>query len=232
MQFTDTHTHLYSKEFEQDIEEVIQKAIANEISRLFLPNIDSSTLLPMLNLCAAYKGICFPMTGLHPCSVSSNYKAELLRIEDSILKENFVAIGEIGIDLYWDKTFEKEQKLAFYSQIELAIKHELPIVIHTRNSFTETIKIVEELNSPDLKGIFHCFSGDLSEAERILQLGGFKLGIGGVVTFKKSSLPNVLKNIPFSYIIEIAEKLTEIYDVSLEEIARITTSNSIEIFGI
>lgn len=256
MNFTDTHTHLYSEEFNTDIDDVILRSVNIGVSRFFLPNIDSASIVPMLNLCDKYPLNCFPMMGLHPCSVKENYKEELKIAESWFSRKKFYAVGEIGIDLYWDKTYAEEQKQAFITQIEWAKMFKLPIVIHTRNSFEETIEIVEKFNDENLKGIFHCFSGSLDDADRIIALGGFKLGIGGVVTFKKAGLDEIVKQIelkhlvletdspylapvPYrgkrnesSYIVEIAVKMAELHNASIEEIAQITTKNTKEIFGI
>lgn len=255
MILTDTHTHLYAEEFKTDISEVIERARQNYVNRFFLPNIDSDSIAGMIHLEELYPGCIFPMMGLHPCSVKENYKEELQVVEDWLDKRKFFAIGEIGIDLYWDKTFEKEQKEAFRFQIELAKKHDLPIIIHTRNSFDETYAIVKE-HATGLKGIFHCFSGNLEQANKIVELGGFKLGIGGVITFKNSGLDEVVKHInvehlvletdspylapvPYrgkrnesAYLLEIAQKLANIYNMDINEIAKITTENSKQIFGI
>ncbi len=256
MVLTDTHTHLYSEEFKEDIAEVIKRAGQNYVSRLFLPNIDSSSIEGMLSLEKKYPGVVFPMMGLHPCSVNENYKEELKLVSNWLEKHRFVAVGEIGIDLYWDKTFEKEQKDAFAFQIDLAIKHNLPIVIHTRNSFDETCAIVKQMKTSSLRGIFHCFSGTIDQAQQIIDLGGFKLGVGGVLTFKNSGLEQVIKNIalehlvletdspylapvPYrgkrnesAYLLEVAQKLANIYNVDIHQIAEVTTNNSREIFDI
>ena len=256
MVLTDTHTHLYSEEFKEDIAEVIKRAGQNYVSRLFLPNIDSSSIEGMLSLEKKYPGVVFPMMGLHPCSVNENYKEELKLVSNWLEKHRFVAVGEIGIDLYWDKTFEKEQKDAFAFQIDLAIKHNLPIVIHTRNSFDETYAIVKQMKTSSLRGIFHCFSGTIDQAQQIIDLGGFKLGVGGVLTFKNSGLEQVIKNIalehlvletdspylapvPYrgkrnesAYLLEVAQKLANIYNVDIHQIAEVTTNNSREIFDI
>lgn len=259
MILTDTHTHLYASEFDADRTQVIEKAIKLGVSRYFLPNIDSESIVPIFNLVKQFPKNCFPMMGLHPCSVNEKYQEELKVVEYWLEKKNknpnekFCAIGEIGIDLYWDKTFIEQQKDAFERQIQLAIQYNLPIVIHTRNSFDETFEIVYEYRS-QLKGIFHCFSGNAEHARKIIDLGGFKMGIGGVVTFKNAGVAEVVKDIPMEYIVLetdapylaptpnrgkrnepeyllfIAQKIAEIKKISLEKVAEITTENSRQIF--
>jgi TatD DNase family protein len=256
MILTDTHAHLYSEEFKEDIDAMISRCIEKNISRIFLPNIDIESIEPMLALCEKYPENLFPMMGLHPCSVKENYLCELNIIQQELEKNTYYAIGEIGIDLYWDKTFIEEQKNAFRTQIKWAKERKLPIVIHARDSFKEIFEIVDEENDEQLTGIFHCFTGTIEDAKKIINYGGFKLGIGGVVTFKNSGLESVLKHVdikhlvletdapylapvPYrgkinesSYVELVALKLCDIYDLSLSEIANITTQNAIEVFGI
>lgn len=259
MILTDTHTHLYASEFDEDRTQVIENAIKLGISRYFLPNIDSESIVPLFNLVKQFPENCFPMMGLHPCSVNEKYQHELKVVEYWLEKKNknsddkFCAIGEIGIDLYWDKTFLEQQKDAFEKQIQLAIHYNLPIVIHTRNSFDDTFEIVYEYRN-QLKGIFHCFSGSAEHARKIMDLGGFKMGIGGVVTFKNAGVAEVVKDIPMEYIVLetdapylapapnrgkrnepehllfIAQKISEIKNIPLEKVAEITTENSRQIF--
>lgn len=255
MIFTDTHTHLYSEQFDEDRAEMVQRAINNGVERLFLPNIDSSSIDGMLALQKQFPKNCFAMMGLHPTSVKENYLEELNLAEQHLNENHFCAIGEIGIDLYWDKTFLKQQQIAFRTQINWAKDRNLPFVIHCRDSFNEIFEILDELNDSTMRGIFHCFTGNLEQAKHIISYGGFKLGIGGVVTFKNSGLEEVLKHldiknlvletdspylapVPFrgkrnesSYIINVAAKLSEIYQLSIEEVAKITTQNSVEVFG-
>lgn len=255
MTLTDTHTHLYTHHFNDDIESVISNCIHKGIARLFLPNIDSSSIDGMMRLCKKHPNNCFPMMGLHPTSVKENYQEELVLVEDWLTKEKFCAIGEIGIDLHWDKSFLKEQEAAFRQQIVLAKKHDLPIVIHCRESFDEIFNVLDGLNNDKMRGIFHCFTGTLDQAKHIINYGGFKLGIGGVVTFKNSGLDKVVEQldikdivletdspylapVPFrgkrnesTYLYNIAEKVADIYQISIEEVAEITTKNSKEIFG-
>ena len=253
MFLTDTHTHLYLDEFNADQAEVIERAMEQDVRSMLLPNIDSSSIDGMMQLCGQYPNNCFPMMGLHPTSVKENYKKEMDLVEDWLKKEKFYAIGETGIDLYWDKTFQKEQEIAFSQQIELAKKYQLPIVIHMRNSFDEVYDIVKKHASSELTGVFHCFTGNREEAEKIINLN-FNLGIGGVVTFKNSGLDKVVENInmkhilletdspfltpmPFrgkrnesSYTRLVAKKIAEIKNSSIEEVAEITTSNANHLF--
>jgi len=255
MILTDTHTHLYSEQFNDDIDTVIQNCIEKGITRLFLPNIDATSIDGMMNLGTDYPDNCFPMMGLHPTSVSENYKEELAIMEQWLIKQKFCAIGEIGIDLYWDKTLLKQQQDAFRTQINWAKERDLPFVIHCRDAFDEIFEILDELNDDKMRGIFHCFTGTLEQANHIINYGDFKIGIGGVVTFKNSGLDKVIEQIdikhlvletdspylaptPFrgkrnesSYLLGIAEKVADIYSISIEEVAKITTTNSIEIFG-
>lgn len=257
MVLTDTHTHLYATEFDSDRDTMLQRAISNGISRIFLPNIDSRSVAGMLAMVKKYPDNCFPMMGIHPCSVNENFRDELKSVEEWLNKEDmkFYAVGEIGLDLYWDTSFAEQQKTAFREQIELALKHQLPIVIHVRKAFNETIKIVEEYSAKGIKGIFHCFSGGLDDAKRVIALRGFKLGIGGVVTFKNGGLNEVVPHIdlehlvletdsPYlapvphrgkrnesSYLELIAKKVAELKNCSIEEVAVKTTKNSIDIFG-
>lgn len=254
MILVDSHCHLYLREFENDIEEIITKARNAGVARFYLPSISSDVIDNMLNLEALYPGECFPMMGLHPCSVNDVYKKEIKIIEDWLLKRRFVAIGEIGLDFYWDKTFADKQYEAFNLQMELALQHNLPIVIHTRNAMQQTIDAVKPFAARGLRGIFHCFSGDDNDAVEIVNMG-FYLGIGGVLTYKNSGLAAALQNIdlkhmvletdapylapvPFrgkrnesSYIKLIAEKLAEVKGVSVEEVAKITTANANHVFG-
>ena len=196
----DTHTHLYLDEFKEDIDLLIDSAIQKNIKKFLLPNIDINTLNPLLQLTHLYPNNCFAMIGLHPCSVDSNFQNNLKILESKISQHNFIGIGEIGIDLHWDKTFLQEQKKAFEIQINWAKKHNLPIVIHSRNSFEEIYQILKKSQSGNLKGVFHCFGGTLEEANKIIDLG-FLLGIGGVVTFKNSNLDQVLEKIPINHIL-------------------------------
>ena len=255
MTITDTHTHLYSSEFDQDRDEMIQRAIDAGVSRFFIPAIDSDHTQSMYDLEKAYPENIFLMMGLHPTHVKDNYLEELRHIEEELAKRKFVAIGEIGIDLYWDKTHLPQQKDAFRKQIQLAKHHKLPIVIHCREAFDEIFEILEEEKSADLFGIFHCFSGTFEQALQAISYN-MKLGIGGVVTFKNGKIDQFLDQIdlkhlvletdspylapvPFrgkrnesSYLVNVVDKLATIYNRTREEIATVTTENSKAVFGI
>ena len=255
MIITDTHTHLYSEEFDQDRNEMIQRAINAGVSRFFIPAIDSSCTASMYELEQNYPDNMFLMMGLHPTYVKDNYLEELEHVKSELAKRKFYAIGEIGIDLYWDKTHLKEQQDAFRTQIQLAKQYKLPIVIHCRDAFDEIFEVLEKEKSADLFGIFHCFTGTYEQALQAISYN-MKLGIGGVVAFKNGKIDQFLNHIdinhivletdspylspiPYrgkrnesSYIINVVHKLATIYQVSSEEIARITTKNSQDIFGI
>jgi len=255
MQIIDTHTHLYLKQFNQDIDEVIKRAINIGVDKFIFPAIDSSYLKQMHDLQSKYSKNIYLMSGLHPVSVKENYKDELGLVVKSLTDHNYVAIGEIGIDLYWDKTFLKQQQDAFEFQIRLAISNDLPIVIHCREGFDEIFEILDVEKCENLRGIFHCFTGTLDQAKRAINLG-FKLGIGGVVTFKNGgidkfinqiSINNIvletdspyLSPVPFrgkrnesSYIKYVLSKLSELYGISEDELAKLTTENSKKIFRI
>ena len=252
---TDTHTHLYSEQFDQDRDAMIQRAKNTGVQRFFIPAIDSSYTERMFSLEKNYPSDVFLMMWLHPTSVKENYESELLHVKEWIDKKSFVAIGEIGIDLYWDKTYLKEQKKAFQTQIKWAKEKKLPVVIHCRNAFDEIFDILELEKGPDLYGIFHCFTGTLKQAEKAISYN-MKLGIGGVVTFKNGKIDTFLSQIPLqhivletdapylsptpfrgkrnesSYIKFVIEKLTSIYELPFSEIINITTENSKEVFGI
>ena len=255
MILTDTHTHLYSEEFDQDRTLIIQRAIEAGVSRFFIPSIDSNYTQKMYDLENQFPENIFLMMGLHPTYVKENYLEELAHVENELNKKKFYAIGEIGIDLFWDKTFLKQQQQAFKHQIQLAKKHKLAINIHCRDAFDEVFEVLESERATNLFGIFHCFTGDYSQAQRAIDLN-MKLGIGGVATFKNGKIDQFLKDIdlkhivletdspylapvPFrgkrnesSYTKLIAEKLASIYEISIDEIAQITTENSKAIFGI
>lgn len=255
MIITDTHTHLYSEAFDTDRKDAIARAIKENVKRFFIPAIDSSYTKSMLQLEADFPENVFLMMGLHPTHVKENYKKELAHVEQMLTKRKFVAIGEIGIDLYWDKTTLSIQQDAFRQQIQLAKKHQLPIVIHCRDAFNEIFEILETEKDENLFGIFHCFTGNLEQAKQALSYN-MKLGIGGVVTFKNGKIDQFINQIdlkhivletdspylapkPYrgkrnesSYIIKVLEKLSEIYNISEEKIAEITTANSKQIFGI
>ena len=254
MILTDTHTHLYSEEFDEDRENIIQSAIDSGVSRLFVPSIDSSYTQKMYGLETQYPENVFLMMGLHPCYVKENYEDELAHVITELAKRKFAAIGEIGIDLFWDKSFLKQQQTVFLKQIQLAKQYKLPINIHCRDAFNEVLEILEQEKSAELWGIFHCFTGDFNQAKQAISCG-MKLGIGGVATFKNGKIDQFLKEIdlknivletdapylapiPYrgkrnesSYIKLIAKKLSEIYELPIEDIAAITTQNSKDVFG-
>lgn len=254
MMLIDTHCHLYSTEFGEEIADIIDKAQKVGVQKFYLPAIDSEVIQAMLDLEAAYPNKCFAMMGLHPCSVNENVEDELSIVNEWLHKRDFVAVGEIGLDFYWDKTFAAEQKKAFDIQMSWALSKNKPIVIHTRNAMQETIDMVKPYAKKGLKGIFHCFSGSYESAKQIIDMD-FLLGIGGVLTYKNAGLPAALENIglehmvletdapylspvPYrgkrnesSYLLEIAIKLAEIKEVSLEDVATITTANAQKIFG-
>ncbi|HTL81748.1 MAG TPA: TatD family hydrolase [Bacteroidia bacterium] len=257
--FTDTHAHLYSVKFLADRPDMMKRAFAAGVGRIFLPAIDSETHEDLLKLADAHPGKCFPMMGIHPCSVApDSIEKEFALMLEYFSKRDFVAVGEIGIDLYWDKAQLKLQEEYFAKQIDLAIEKDLPIVIHSRNAFQECYEIVKEKKSTagggKLSGIFHCFGDGIPEAEKVIALGGFMLGIGGVLTFKNSGLDKVVEHVgmehlvletdapylapvPYrgkrnesSYIVEVAKKIAEIKKISAEEVAAITTENSKKLF--
>jgi TatD DNase family protein len=255
MHYTDTHTHLYSEEFQADQAQMMQRAIAAGVSRFFVPAIDSSCTQAMYELEANYPEQVFLMTGLHPTYVKDNYEDELAHVERQLNERKFYAIGEIGMDLYWDKTHIEEQKLAFRTQIQWAKKYKLPIVIHCREAFDEIFDVLESEKGPDLFGIFHCFTGTKAQALQAISFN-MKLGIGGVATFKNGKIDQFLHEIPLqhlvletdapylapaphrgkrnesAYVILVAQKLAEIYGLPVDEIAQITTANSMAVFGI
>ena len=252
---TDTHTHLYSEQFDLDRDQMIQRAIDAGVSRFFIPAIDSTCTQAMFDLEKNHPGHVFLMMGLHPRYVKDNYLEELQHVESELAKRKFYAVGEIGIDLFWDKTHLKEQQIAFRKQIQLAKQYKLPIVIHCRDAFDEIFQILEEEKSPELFGIFHCFTGTYEQALQAISYN-MKLGIGGVVTFKNGKIDQFLSKIelkhlvletdspylapiPFrrkrnesSYLVAVVDKLAQIYSLSAIEIAAITTENSKVVFGI
>ncbi len=233
----------------------MENAIGKGISKFFLPNIDSSSIQPMYELCDAYPSNCFPMMGLHPCSVKENYKAEMNVMEAEFSKRKFYAVGEIGLDFYWDKTFIREQEEVFIRQLHLAHEMNLPVVIHSRESVDRIIEIIHQQKHISIKGIFHCFSGNEKQANEIVAMGMY-LGIGGVLTFKNSGLDKVMEKIPLTgcvletdapylapapyrgkrnipeYLSLVAEKLAAIKQISADEVAAVTTSNALNIFNL
>ncbi len=255
MTITDTHTHLYSEQFDDDRVEVIQRALAAGVTRFFIPAIDSTYTKAMYALEASYPNNMYLMTGVHPTHVKANYLEELAHVKDQLAFRKFIAIGEIGIDLYWDKSTLKPQQEMFRAQIQLAKQYDLPIVIHCRDAFDEVFEILEEEKGPDLFGIFHCFTGTLDQAKKAISYN-MKLGIGGVVTFKNGKIDQFLNQIsldhivletdapylspvPFrgkrnesSYLLNVLEKISDIYAISTDQVALITTKNSKSIFKI
>lgn len=254
MRLIDSHCHLYLDDFKEDRDAVMGRAADAGVDKFYLPAIDHSHLENMVALEKQYPGKCMAMIGLHPCSVKETFPEELNRVKDELFKRKFAAIGEIGLDFYWDKTFVAQQYEAFQQQIGLAIDNQLPIVIHTRSAMPETIEVVKQY-AGKVKGIFHCFGGSIDEARKVTDLG-FYLGIGGVVTYKNSGLANIVKEIglqklvletdapyltpvPFrgkrnesSYLLYIANKLAEIFDCPVEEVAAITSNNADDVFAL
>ena len=251
--FIDTHTHLYDEQFDNTRAADMQRALDAGVQKMYLPNCDSSTIAPMMDVVRQWPAHCLPMMGVHPCYIKENYKEELAIAEKWLHKEKFAAIGEIGLDYYWDKTFVAQQKEAFNTQMDWALEHDLSIIIHTRDSIQDGIDMVRAKQNGKLKGIFHCFGGTLEEAQQIIDLG-FYLGIGGVATFKNSTLPVVLKDIalenivletdapylapvPYrgkrnecAYIPLIAQKIAEIKNCDIAAVAKATTVNAKAIF--
>jgi TatD DNase family protein len=254
MKLIDTHTHLYVVEFKEDIDQVIKRAIDEGVEKFYLPAIDSGETKAMEMLEKKYPQNVFSMAGLHPCSVKKNYKEELSKIEEQLNNRKFAAIGETGLDFYWDTSFTDQQYESLHTQAQWAIKYNLPLVLHTRNAMQETIDVIKSYKGQNLRGIFHCFSGNLENAKDIIEMG-FLLGIGGVLTFKNSGLNKVVEEInlkhivletdspylspvPFrgkrnesSYLKYIAAKLAEIKQISMEEVAGITSENAERIFS-
>jgi len=255
MIITDTHTHLYSESFDEDRNKVIQSAINKGVTRFFIPAIDSTYTESMLALQKEFPDNMYLMTGLHPTHVKADYEKELAHIEEMLAKHTYCAIGEIGIDLYWEKELLKEQQVAFKKQIQLAKKYKLPIVIHCREAFDEVFEILESEKDADLRGVFHCFTGSFEQAKLAIYYN-MKLGIGGVVTFKNGKIDTFLNQIdikhivletdapylapaPFrgkrnesAHILKVLEKVSGIYELPIEQVASITTQNSKDIFGV
>ena len=255
MHFIDTHAHVYAAELTTDIELVIKNSITAGVEKILMPAIDSATLDAMLQVEQQFPDHCIAMMGLHPCYVKENFIAELKLVEEWIAKRKFIAIGEIGLDFYWDKTFTKEQHIVFETQMQWALDLHLPIAIHTRNAMGETIEAVKPFAKKGLRGVFHCFSGSKESAEQIIGMG-FHLGLGGVLTYKNAGVAEAIKEIPMeflvletdapylapvpyrgktnepAYMLEVAKKLAEIKSLPLHEIAAITTSNAEKLFGL
>lgn len=250
---TDSHAHIYLDKFKSDIDKILAKAFEENVNKIYMPNIDHTTIEGMLKLEEQYNGKCFSMMGLHPCSVNKDFEKELSVVEKWLFKRSFTAVGEIGIDLYWDKTYFEQQKEAFRIQTAWAKKLNLPIVIHTRNSMAETIELLEEVYEDGLTGVVHCFTGNLDDAKRIIKLG-FKLGIGGVATFKNGGLDTVIPHIdlkhllletdsPYlspkphrgkrnepSYIPIIAQRIADLKETTINEVEKVTDANATDFF--
>lgn len=249
----DTHAHIYDESFEEDFKAIINRAHSNRVKKIFIPNVDQETIPKLVSLCKNIEGV-YGMMGVHPCSIKENYKEELAIAKSWLEKESFVAVGEIGLDLYWDKNFYKEQVDALKTQFHWSLEHNLPVNIHCREAFNEIMEVIELPEFKEVRGIFHCFSGNAEQAKRLVDLG-YYLGIGGVLTFKNSGLDKAIENIdlsnivletdapylaptPFrgkrnepSYILNIAEKLAEIKGVDLYTVAQKTSENSEKIYG-
>lgn len=251
--YIDTHTHIYDEQFSEDLDQVIRTAQQNGITEQYMPNCDSTTIDSMLNIAEKYPAVCYPMMGLHPCYVKDNYKEELDIVSERLQEKRYIAVGEIGLDYYWDTSFKEQQIEAFNTQIDLALQYDLPIIIHSRESLADCIKYVREKQNGNLKGIFHCFGGNEKEAKKIIDLG-FYLGIGGVVTFKNSTLDETLKQYSLDNIVLetdapylapvphrgkrnessniplIAQKLADIFETNIQNVAKATTANTKKLF--
>jgi TatD DNase family protein len=255
MEFIDTHAHIYAEEFKDDIATAMQAAVQQGIAKIVMPGIDSSAIDAMFAMEKAYPEICIPTMGLHPCYVKENYEAELAIVADWLTKRSFVAIGEIGLDYYWDTSFKEQQKIAFETQMQWALNYKIPIIIHTRNAMGETIEAVKPFAAKGLRGVFHCFSGSKESAEQIIKMG-FHLGLGGVLTYKNAGVAEAVAAIPMEWLlletdapylspvpyrgkrnepaftVEVAKKLATIKQLPLHEIAATTSLNAKKLFGI
>ena len=256
MRLIDTHSHLFLEEFSEDLPQVIERARSAGVTHIFMPNIDSTTIDSMLSVCNTYNDYCFPMIGLHPTSVNADYEKELEIVARELRSFNkYIAIGEVGMDLYWDKTFLKEQQIVLDKQINWALEYDLPVVIHCRDAFGYIYNVLEPYKNTSLKGVFHSFTGTDDEAARILEFSGFLIGINGVVTFKKSRLPEVLTKIPLekivletdspyltpvpnrgkrnesAYVKDTLMKVSDISRMSPEAVGRVTSENALKVFG-
>lgn len=256
MTIIDTHSHIYAEEFDNDLDDVINRAKQIGVSKILLPNIDTMSLDRIHHVSEKYRDYCIPMMGLHPTSVGEDYGCQLELIKEQFNRRKYIAVGEIGLDLYWDKTYEKEQIIAFEQQLYWSIEYNLPVAIHSRDAISECIECIKKVGAEKLRGVFHSFGGRETELRDILALKSFLLGINGVVTFKNSNLASVLQQtdlshiiietdspylapVPYrgkrnesSYTLKIAEKLAEIYNVNVDEIGDITTENAKKLFGL
>lgn len=256
MNLIDTHSHLFLEEFSEDLSQVIERARAAGVSHIFMPNIDSTTIRPMLEVCNRYADYCFPMIGLHPTSVDGEYEKELEVVASELASgRSYVAIGEIGMDLYWDKTFCREQEIVLRRQLDWALEYDLPVVIHCREAFEPIYKIMEDYRSTSLRGVFHSFTGNADEAAKVLEFPGFLLGVNGVLTFKNSRLSEVFATVPLdrvlletdspyltpvpyrgrrnesAYVQYVLLKLADVYGLSPEEVAERTSASALKVFG-
>lgn len=253
-QLIDTHTHLYLEAFNEDREAMIARALEAGVKHMLLPNIDLESIDGMHALCDSFPENCYPMIGLHPCDVKENFRTVLSKMEAMFEHRNYVAVGETGIDLYWDKTTLPLQIESFEIQVEWAKKRNLPLVIHARDSFNEIFEVLDRTNDESLRGVFHCFTGNAMQARKIMDYGGFMMGLGGVLTYEKSGLAEVVKDLPLeviiletdspfltpkpyrgkrnesAYVKFVAEKLAEVKKLSLQEVADATSANAIEMF--
>ncbi|NPD46124.1 MULTISPECIES: TatD family hydrolase [unclassified Lentimicrobium] len=251
----DTHTHLYLPEFDEDRAEMLERASQQGVQKMILPNIDSESIPKIQKMRREFPDYCVASMGLHPTSVKENFEEELKACYEELKNGQYMAIGEMGIDLYWDKSFYEQQKIAFKKQIDWALEFDLPIIIHSRDSFDEIFELMDEVWNPKLRGVFHCFSGNKAQAEKIINDYHFKLGIGGVLTFKNSTLREEIKDISLShliletdapflapvpnrgkrnesaYVALVAQKLAELKGISIEEVADITTKNAMDLFN-
>lgn len=249
----DTHAHIYVDKFSSDRDETLERAFSSKVSHIFMPNIDHESIDAMLAVEEKYPNQCFAMMGLHPCSVDSHFEKQLYTVEKWLAQRKFVAVGEMGLDLYWDQTYFEEQKEAFRIQANWAKKYDIPLVVHTRESMKETIDLLEELQDGNLKGIVHCFTGDATDAKKITDLG-FYIGLGGVATFKKGGLDKVIPEIDISrvvletdspylaptpfrgkrnepaYVNHVAEKVAQFYNLEIDELENITDKNALDIY--
>lgn len=254
--YIDTHAHIYLDQFKNDQDAIIERCLSAKVTKVLLPNIDIDTMEDVFGLVKQFPGICHPMVGLHPCSVTKEYQQQLTELKEHLSKASVIAVGEIGIDLYWDTSLHKEQEAAFRLQIEWSKEHHLPIVIHSRNSLEHTIRIVQEMQDGSLSGVFHCFGESKKEAQQIIDVG-FHLGIGGVATFKKTqALRDLIKDIPLnsllletdapyltpapfrgkrnesSYIPYIAQVIADAKGIEIEEVGRVTSESAKVLFGL
>jgi TatD DNase family protein len=248
--YIDTHTHIFSKEFDYDRPQAIERAKNDGVISMILPNIDSTSTRQMLDVCNQNKAYCFPCIGLHPTSVKENFNSELEHVESQLSTQSFIAVGEIGIDLYWDKTYIEQQRQAFRKQLQLAKEYNLPVIIHSRNSFDQIFEIVEQENAPTLKGVFHSFTGNFEQYQKAVSFGGFYVGIGGVVTYKNGGVDKIVSQMDVNHIlletdspylspvplrgkrnesaniVLIAEKVSQLLEIPLDDVAQFTTSNA------